>query len=206
MSIVCFGEILLRLSPPNGHRFGQTTTFEAVFGGSEANVAVALAYWGASSSFISRVPNNDLGMAAIGALSRYGVQTQHVSFGGERLGIYFLEQGMGRRAGKVIYDRKHSGMDTLEPGQIDWEKAFEKATWFHWSGITAALSASAASVLEEALTIASKRQITISCDLNYRETLWKYGKTPQMVMPGLVAHCHVLLGDPTSFDVCLNVR
>ncbi len=206
MKIFCFGEIMLRLSPPENLRFVQTQNFEAVFGGSEANVAVSLAQFGLKPAFVTRVPDNELGRAALGAVARFGVETKKSIFGGERFGLYFLENGAGRRASKILYDRQNSGMATLAPGMIDWHKIFENASWLHWSGITPALSQSAAAAVLECLEIASKLKIRISCDLNFREKLWKYGKTPAEIMPQLVEFADVLLGDATAFDLYFGIR
>ncbi len=206
MSVFCFGEILLRLSPPDGLRFTQAHHFEAVYGGSEANVAVSLAQLGVATSFVSRVPDNDLGRAALGAVARFGVETRYTVFGGDRLGIYFLENGAGRRSSAVLYDRAHSGMATLEPGQIHWQKTLENAEWLHWSGITPALSASAAAATLAALTIAREKNIKVSCDLNYRAKLWQYGTSPVEIMPPLIELCDVILGDTDVFERYFGIR
>jgi len=206
MQTLCFGEIMLRLSPPGAQRFVQAQQFEAVFGGSEANVAVSLAQFGLPAAYLTRVPDNELGQAALDAVARFGVKTELSVRGGERLGLYFLEQGIGRRASKIIYDRAGSGMATLAPGMIDWQSALEHTSWLHWSGITPALSQSAADALLEGLKMARQRGIRISCDLNYRANLWKYGKIPADVMPPLVALTDVLLGDETAFEICLGVK
>lgn len=206
MKIVCFGEIMLRLSPPDGLRFLQANTFDANYGGSEANVAVSLAQWGIPSSFVTRVPDNELGRAALGAVTRHGASTQNCIFGGERLGLYFLEPGVGRRGSKVLYDRQNSGMASLEPGMIDWRKALQDATWLHWSGITPALSHSAADATLEALQFAAELQLPVSCDLNYRDKLWKYGKSPAEVMPQLMEHTHLILGDALTFDLYFGMK
>ncbi len=199
--IICFGEIMLRLSPPNNLRFAQASNLEMNFGGSESNVAVSLAQLEIASKYISRVPDNDLGHAALNGLKQYGVDVSASVFGGQRLGLYFLESGVGRRGSKVIYDRANSGMATLEPGMIDWKILFKNASWFHWSGITPAISQSAADAMEEALIIADAMGVKISCDLNYRANLWKYGKSPAEIMPNLTQHCDVLVGDGDAFKL-----
>jgi 2-dehydro-3-deoxygluconokinase len=206
MNILCFGEILLRLSPPAHQRFVQANHFEAIYGGSEANVAVSLAQLGLRVSYLSRVPDNELGQASLSAVARFGVCTDHVALGGDRLGIYFLEQGAGRRASKVLYDRAGSGMATLEPGMLDWWAALENVSWLHWSGITPALSQSAADALLEGLQIARERNIHISCDLNYRANLWKYGVAPRTIILTLMQLTDVLLGDQTAFDICCGIH
>lgn len=205
MQIVCFGEIMLRLSPPGAQRFVQARQWEGVFGGSEANVAVSLAQFGLPAACLTRVPDNELGRAALGAVAQYGVATHLAVRGGERLGIYFLEQGAGRRSSKVLYDRAHSGMASLAPGMIDWRRVLENATWFHWSGITPALSQRAADTLLEGLQMARELGISVSCDLNYRATLWQYGKEPVEIIPALMAYTDVLLGDETAFGTCLGI-
>jgi len=206
MQIVCFGEIMLRLSPPHAQRFGQARQLEVVFGGSEANVAVSLAQLGAAAAYLTRVPDNELGQAALQAVAQFGVATHLAIKGGERLGIYFVEHGAGRRATKVLYDRANSGMASLAPGMIDWPQALANATWLHWSGITPALSQSATDALLEGLQVAQAQHIRVSCDLNYRANLWKYGKKPQEIIQPLMAYTNVLLGDETAFEVCLGIR
>ncbi len=206
MRTVCFGEIMLRLCPPDHLRLLQTTTFEAVYGGSEANVAVSLAQLGCQAAYVTRVPDNELGHAALGAVARFGVDTTASLFGGERMGLYFLETGAGRRSSKVLYDRQNSGMATLEGGMIDWRTVLQHTGWLHWSGITPALSPGAADAILEALQIAADLQIHISCDLNYRDKLWKYGKTPAQIMPQLIDYTDVLLGDANAFDLYFGIQ
>lgn len=193
--VVAFGEIMLRLSTERHLRFAQAKTLEACYGGGEFNVAVSLANYGIASEFVTRVPNNEIGACAVQEMRKMNVGSQHVVLGGERLGIYFLETGAGVRGSNVVYDRAHSAMSTLEKGTIDWKKALEGATWFHWSGITPALSENAAQACLEAIQTASELGLTISCDLNYRSKLWQYGKSPSEVMPELLKYCHVILGD-----------
>lgn len=196
---------MLRLSPPNNLRFAQASNLEMNFGGSESNVAVSLAQFGVASQYISRVPANDLGHAALNGLKHHGVDVSAAVFGGERLGLYFLESGAGRRGSKVIYDRANSGMATLERGMIDWKTIFKNASWFHWSGITPAISQCAADAIEEALFIAQSLGVKISCDLNYRANLWKYGKTPTDIMPNLTKYCDVLMGDGDAFKLFYGI-
>jgi 2-dehydro-3-deoxygluconokinase len=192
---LCFGELLLRLTPPNHLRLPQTSLLEVQFTGSEANVAVALSHFGVPTSFVTRVPDNDVGKMGLGLLKKYGVDTQSCVFGGERLGLFYLEQGVGQRASKVLYDRSYSSLATIEGGQIDWATVFEGVSWFHWSGITPAISQAAADETLTALKIAKSLNIKVSCDLNYRASLWRYGKDPSVIMPELVSYCDVLLGD-----------
>ena len=193
--IVTFGEIMLRLSPPGFKRFAQTYSFDVVYGGGESNVAVSLANYGMDSHFASRIPQNDIGECAVMELRKRNVKTDYILREGERLGIYYLETGAVSRGSKVVYDRAHSGMATIQKGMIDWEKVFEGADWFHWTGITPALSQGAADACLEAIQTANKMGVTVSTDLNYRKKLWKYGKQPNEVMPDLVAGCDVILGN-----------
>ena len=197
---------MLRLSPPNDLRLVQAHTFDAVYGGSEANVAVSLAQLGRSASYVTRVPDSPLGHAALGAIARYGVDTANSALGGARLGLYFLEYGAGLRGTKVEYDRDNSGMATLAPGMVAWRTVLKNATWLHWSGITPALSSSAADATLEALQIAAEMGLRISCDLNYRDKLWKYGKKPSGIMPQLMAYTDVVLGDATAFDLYFGLH
>ena len=193
--IITFGEIMLRLSPPGFKRFSQTYHLDVVYGGGESNVAVSLANYGLDSTFVSRIPKNDIGDCAVMELRKRGVHTEHILREGERLGIYFLETGAVSRGSKVIYDRAHSGMSTIESGMIDWEKILTGADWFHWTGITPALSQGAADACLEAIKTANKLGVTVSTDLNYRKKLWKYGKEPNEIMPALVEGCDVILGN-----------
>ena len=186
---------MLRLSPPGFKRFSQASQFEVIYGGGESNVAVSLANYGVPVSFVSRLPENDLGDCALMEMRKRGVQTEHIIRGGERLGIYFLEIGAVIRGSKVVYDRAHSAMSTIEKGMVDWETVFQDADWFHWTGITPALSQGAADACLEAIQMANKMGVTVSTDLNYRKKLWKYGKDPMDVMPELVAGCDVILGN-----------
>ncbi|CAN5463406.1 sugar kinase [soil metagenome] len=193
--VITFGEIMLRLSPPGFLRFSQTTNFDAIYGGGESNVAVSLSNFGVPSQFVTRLPDNDIGECAMMELRKRGVDTSQIIYGGERLGIYFLETGAVSRGSKVIYDRAHSAMSTTRPGMIDWEQIFKGATWFHWTGITPALSQGAADVCKEAIEAAGEMGVTVSTDLNYRAKLWNYGKEPGEVMPDLVKGCDVILGN-----------
>ncbi len=193
--VVTFGEIMLRLSPPGFKRFSQTYSFDVVYGGGESNVAVSLANYGFDSHFVSRIPDNDIGECAVMELRKRNVNTSHILRQGERLGIYFLETGAVSRGSKVIYDRAHSGMATIGAGMIDWERVLEGADWFHWTGITPAISQGAADACKEAIDTANAMGVTVSADLNYRKKLWKYGKAPGDIMPALVQGCDVILGN-----------
>ncbi|NNF35746.1 MAG: sugar kinase [Saprospiraceae bacterium] len=193
--VVTFGEIMLRLTPPAMRRFSQANSFDVVYGGGESNVAVSLANYGVPVDFITRLPDNDIGECALMELRKRGVNTNHIVRGGERLGIYFLEIGAVSRGSKVVYDRAHSAMSTIEKGMVDWDKVLEGAGWFHWTGITPAISQGAADACLEAIQAANRLGVTVSTDLNYRKKLWKYGKEPGEVMPELVAGCDVILGN-----------
>ncbi len=186
---------MLRLSPPGFLRFSQANSFEVIYGGGESNVAVSLANYGIPVDFVTRLPNNDIGECALQEMRKRNVGTEHIARGGERLGIYFLETGAVSRGSKVVYDRAHSAISTIQKGDIDWEKVFDGAQWFHWTGITPALSQGAADVCLEAIKAANDLGITVSTDLNYRAKLWNYGKEPGEVMPDLVEGCDVILGN-----------
>lgn len=204
--IVTFGEIMLRLATPAYLRFHQATEYSATFGGGEANVAVSLANYGLDTEFVTRLPKNDLARAAEMELRKYKVGTNHIVYGGDRLGIYFLETGAVARASKVVYDRAHSALAEIQPGMVDWEKVFEGAGWFHWTGITPAVSLGAAQVCREAIEVANRLGITVSCDLNYRKNLWKYGKTASEVMPDLVAGCDLILGNEEDCEKVFGIQ
>ena len=174
--IITFGEIMLRLATPGYLRFSQADTLNATFGGGEANVAVSLANYGCEAEFVTRLPENDIAKACVSDLHKHGVGTKYCVYGGDRLGIYFLETGAVARPSKVVYDRAHSAISEIQPGMIDWDKVLEGADWFHWTGITPAISQGAADVCLEAVKAANRLGVTVSCDLNYRKNLWKYGK------------------------------
>jgi 2-dehydro-3-deoxygluconokinase len=193
--VVTFGEIMLRLSTERHLRFEQAKAFTASYGGGEFNVAVSLANYGVNAEFVTRIPENEIGACALKEMRKMNVESKNIIFGGDRLGIYYLETGAGTRGSNVVYDRAHSSMATIEKGAVDWEKVLEGATWFHWSGITPAISQSAAEACLEAVKVAHKLGLTISCDLNYRSKLWQYGKTPSEVMPEILHYSNVILGD-----------
>ncbi|EDM45403.1 PfkB domain protein [unidentified eubacterium SCB49] len=186
---------MLRLSTERHLRFSQAKTFAATYGGGEFNVAVSLANYGVPVEFITRLPDNEIGACATKEMRKFNLESKHVVYGGDRLGIYYLETGAGTRGSKVVYDRSNSSMATIEKGTIDWETVLKDVTWFHWSGITPAISASAAEVCLEAVQAAHKLGVTISSDLNYRSKLWQYGKEPKEVMPELLKYSNIILGD-----------
>ncbi len=204
--VVTFGEIMLRLATPGFLRFGQSETLTATFGGGEANVAVSLANYGIPVDFVTRLPKNDLGTACTMELRKFGVGVDNILFGGERIGIYFLETGAVSRGSKVIYDRAHSAVSEIKPGMIDWGKVLDGAGWFHWTGITPAISQGAADVCLEAIQTANRMGITVSCDLNYRKNLWKYGKKASEVMPDLVAGTDIILGNEEDAAMVLGIH
>lgn len=204
--IVTFGEIMLRLAPEGFKRFSQASTFEVIYGGGESNVAVSLANYGLPTEFVTRLPDNDIGDCAVMEMRKRGVGTQYIVRGGERLGIYFLEMGAVSRGSKVVYDRAHSGMATIEKGMIDWEAVLADAAWFHWTGITPAISQGAADACLEAIQTANRLGVTVSTDLNYRKNLWNYGKKPSEVMPDLVAGCDVILGNEEDAEKHFDIH
>jgi 2-dehydro-3-deoxygluconokinase len=204
--VVTFGEIMLRLATPGYLRFSQAKEFTATFGGGEANVAVSLANYGIPVDFVTRVPDNDIARTCLMELQKHGVGTSRVLRGGERLGIYFLETGAVSRASKVIYDRSHSSIAEIAPGMVDWKEVFAGATWFHWTGITPALSRGAADACLEAIRAARAAGLTVSCDLNYRKNLWKYGEKASAVMPALVEGCDVILGNEEDAEMVFGIK
>ena len=204
--VVCFGEIMLRLSTPGYQRFSQARQFDSTFGGGEANVAVSLANYGIETSFVTRMPDNDIARSCMQELRGLGVGTSDIVWGGDRLGIYFLETGAVARPSKVIYDRAGSSIARIEAGMIDWENVLRGADWFHWTGITPAISQGAADVCLEAVRTANRMGITVSCDLNYRKNLWKYGKRASEVMPALVECCDIILGNEEDAEKVFDIK
>lgn len=197
---------MLRLACPEHLRFSQAHGFEATFGGGEANVAVSLAQFGFDAEFVTALPSNDIAEACLRELRSYGVGVGNCLESGERMGIYFLEKGAVCRPSKVIYDRAGSSISQVKPGDFDWEKIFEGADWFHWTGITPAISQGAASVCLEAVKAASKMGVRISCDLNYRKNLWKWGKSAGEVMPELVSYSDVIIGNEEDAEKVFGIK
>ena len=204
--VVTFGEVMMRLSPPGFLRFGQARTFDVIYGGGEANVAASLANYGVPVEFITRLPSNELGDACIQHLSQFGIGVDRIVRGGDRLGIYFLEMGAVQRGSKVVYDRANSSIATIQPGVIDWKEVFDGADWFHWTGITPAISAGTADVCLEAIQVARELGITVSCDLNFRKKLWKWGKSAGEVMPNLVTLCDIAIGNEEDADKVFGIK
>ncbi|MBO0340253.1 sugar kinase [Flagellimonas profundi] len=204
--VVTFGEIMLRLSPPGFLRFSQTNSFDVVYGGGESNVAVSLANYGIPVDFVTRLPKNDIGECALMEMRKRGVGVDKIVFGGDRLGIYFLETGAVSRGSKVIYDRAHSAMAEIQKGMIDWDFVFDGVSWFHWTGITPAISQGAADACLEAVQTAKKRGITVSTDLNYRAKLWKYGVEPEAIMTELTSYCDIILGNEEDAEKHFGIK
>lgn len=204
--VVTFGEVMLRLSTPGYQRFIQATNLNATFGGGEVNVAVSLANYGIPTEFVSRIPSNDIAEWCLSDIRKYNVGVNHILRGGERLGIYFLETGAVARSSKVIYDRANSAIATIKPGMVNWYEVFKAAQWFHWTGITPALSQGAADACMEAIRVANEMGITVSTDLNYRKNLWKYGKTASDIMPALVEGCDIILGNEEDAEKVFGIK
>jgi len=203
---ITFGEIMLRLKPPNWERFFQSPLLEATFGGGEANVAVGLARFGLNAAYVSVIPDNTIGDACIRELRRQNIDTSLIVRKGNRLGIYFLEAGANQRPSVVIYDRSHSAIAEASPGDINWDKVFDEASWFHISGITPAISLSASELSLEAVKKAREKGITVSCDLNFRKNLWKYGKSASEVMGELIKYVDIALGNEEDCQKSLGVK
>lgn len=205
-NLITFGEIMMRLATQGYLRFSQANSFDIIYGGGEANVAISLANFGIPVEFVTRLPKNDIGQSALMELRKHNVGTKYIIEGGERLGLYFLETGAVNRASKVIYDRSNSAMSQIEPGMVDWENIFKNAQWFHWTGITPAISKSSADACLEAIKIASEMGITISTDLNYREKLWKYDCDREKIMTELTSYCDIILGNEEDAEKHFGIK
>ena len=205
MKVLTFGEIMLRLKSPGMERFFQSPMLEATFGGGEANVAVSLANYGMDAAYLTVLPDNAIADACVGELRRFGVDTSRILRGKGRMGIYYLETGASQRASKVVYDREYASIALAKPGDIDWDKAFEGVEWFHITGITPAISESAMQLSLESVKEAKKRGITVSCDLNYRKNLWKYGKSAPEVMCELARYVDVAIANEEDCQKALGV-
>lgn len=204
--IVTFGEIMMRLSPPGFSRFKQTNSFDVTFGGGEANVAASLANFGLDTEFVTRIPANEIGEMCLQFLDKHRIGSKHILRGGDRLGIYFLEHGSNMRGSLVVYDRAFSSFSTLKPGMVDWESVFAGARWFHWTGITPAVSEGAAAVCLEGIQAAHEMGIPISCDMNYRAKLWKWGKSAGEVMRELLPYCDIVIGNEEDAEKVFGIR
>ena len=205
MKVLTFGEIMLRLKAPGHERFFQSPMLEATFGGGEANVAVSLANYGMDAEFLTILPQNDIADACICELRYFGVDTKKIVRGEGRMGIYYLEGGANQLPSKVVYDRAYSSIALAKPGDIDWDRAFEGVDWFHITGITPAISESAMELSLESVKEAKKRNITVSCDLNYRKNLWKYGKKASEVMRELAKYVDVAIANEEDVQKSLEI-
>jgi 2-dehydro-3-deoxygluconokinase len=203
--IVTFGEILMRMSPPSLQRIEQAHQFNVVYAGSEANVSASCSKLGMTAAHVTVLPDDEVGNAAIAELSSQGVNTEFIQRSSGRMGIYFYENAASLRSPKIIYDRFHSAFAAIQPGSVDWEQVLSGVDWFHWTGITPAVSANAASVCKEALLAARKNGVKISGDINYRRVLWQYGKSAQDVMPELIEYCDVIVGGVEDFKNCAGI-
>jgi len=204
--IITFGEIMLRLKSPGFERLLQSATLEATFGGGEANVAVSLANFGVNAAFVTILPKNEIAESCIAELRRFGVDTSLIVQNAGRMGVYFVESGANQRPSKVIYDRANSAIALAKPGAIDWQKVFAGANWFHITGITPAITQSAADLSLEAVQAAKKCGLTVSCDFNYRGKLWKYGKTAPEVMTELVKHVDIGIANEEDCQKSLGIK
>jgi 2-dehydro-3-deoxygluconokinase len=205
-NVVGFGELMIRLTTPPGQRLIQARSLDVTFGGAEANVCVSLARFGRSVRFVTWLPDNDLGRAAAGELRRWGVGTDDIVYGGDRLGLYFLETGAAQRGARVLYDRAGSAMAEIGPGAIDWRAVLKGASWFHTTGITPAISETAADAVIEAATIARELGAIVSVDLNYRAKLWRWGRSAQEVMPALVELANVVIANEEDAERVLGIE
>ncbi len=203
--VVTFGEIMLRFSTQGFARFTQSTALNVTYAGAEANVAVSLARFGIPSAHVTRFPDNDLGEAAAQALRKHGVDTNSIIYGPERMGLYFLENGAMQRPSRIIYDRFDSAFAHIRRDSIDWTAALKGASWFHWTGITPAISQGAADCCLEALTVARKNGLTISGDINYRRNLWQYGKSARDIMPSLIGYCDLVIAGIADMENCAEI-
>lgn len=205
MKIITFGEIMLRLAPEGYTRFVQADSLNSTYGGGEANVAVSLSNFGFDTEFVSKIPENDIGQAAINSLRRFGAGTKFITRGGERLGIYFLERGASQRASKVIYDRAGSAIAEAKAKDFNWKKIFNGADWFHFTGITPALSDAMADITLKAAKTAKEKGLTVSCDLNYRKKLWSKDKARE-VMTKLMPYVDVLIANEEDCSDVFGIK
>ncbi|MHA7055808.1 PfkB family carbohydrate kinase [Aquimarina sp. M1] len=203
--VVTLGEVLMRLTTASNERFEQSENYVAHFGGAEANVAISLAQWDISTTHITGFPDHSVGKAAFNYLRKLGVNTDYIKFSDGRMGLYFLENGVMQRSSKIIYDRFDSVFANLNPTNFNWGNILENVDWLHWTGITPAISESAAQICMDALTTAKKLGITVSGDINYRRNLWQYGKSPLAIMPDLISRSNVIVGGLTDFENCLGI-
>lgn len=203
--VVTFGEIMMRLQPPSYERFLQAKSFDVVFGGGEANVAVSLAQFGVEASFVTKLPDNEIGDACFNEIRKWGVDTSFIARGGERLGLYFCEKGFSQRASKVIYDRAYSAISQARFEDFNWDEIFQGVEWFHFTGITPALSKSCADIVMKACQVAKSMGITVSCDLNYRKKLWSKDKAAQVMEP-LMQYVDVLIANEEDAESIFSIK
>ncbi|MFW9898476.1 MAG: PfkB family carbohydrate kinase [Candidatus Thorarchaeota archaeon] len=204
--VLAFGEIMLRLTPQNFRRFTQARSFNAIYGGAEANVAISLANFGIPVKYVTKLPENEIGDACVQVLRQFGVNTDNIIRGGDRIGIYYLEMGSSVRPSKVIYDRAHSSISEAKVEDFNWDLLFEDISWFHFTGISPAITQNLADICHEAVKTAKKNDIIVSCDLNYRNKLWLYGKHPIDIMPELIKYCDVAIGNEEDADKVLGIK
>ena len=205
MKVITFGEIMLRLAPDGYYRFFQDNKLEATFGGGEANVAVSLSNYGVDAAFVTKLPTHAIGQGAVNDLRALGVDTSKIVRGGDRVGIYFLEKGASQRASNVIYDRAHSAIAEAVPSDFNWKEIFDRATWFHFTGITPAISKSAADITLEACKAAKELGVTVSCDLNYRKKLWTTEEAKE-TMTGLAPYIDVLIANEEDAEKVYGIH
>jgi 2-dehydro-3-deoxygluconokinase len=203
--VITLGEIMMRLSTPGFARLTQVDSLNVLYAGSEANVCASLSHFGIPAAHVTRFPKNDLGQAATDMLRRHGVDTQHIVYGDERMGLYFLENGAIHRASRIVYDRFDSAFAHIKPGMIDWDVIMKDASWFHWTGITPAISQGAADVCYEAITSARKNGAIVSGDINYRRNLWQYGKTAREIMPALIESTDIIVAGIADMENCVGI-
>ena len=205
MKVLTFGEIMLRLRAPNHERLLQSALLEAPFGGGEANVAVSLANYGMDAEYFTVLPDNPIGKSCISELRRFGVNTNKIMFASGRMGTYYVENGANQRPSMVVYDRENSAIALSKPGDVDWDKVFDGVEWFHITGITPAISESAMELSLESVKVAKEKGITVSCDLNYRKNLWKYGKKASEVMQKMAEYVDVAIANEEDVQKSLDI-
>lgn len=205
-AVVTLGETMMRLSPPANGRLAQANSFNMVFGGSESNVASCLSVLGKQAEHVTCIPENDLGDSLLGNLKWYGVGISRIKRGEGKMGVYFLETGAAQRSSRIVYDRFGSAFSKIDPDSIDWDAIMKEAGWFHYSGITPAISANAAQACLDAVTAANKYNVTVSGDVNYRRNLWQYGKTPIEIMPGLIEKTNIMVAGAEEFRNCMGIE
>ncbi|MDW3192787.1 MAG: sugar kinase [Cytophagales bacterium] len=203
--VVTFGEVMMRLSPPGHAKFSQATTVDLAYGGGEANVAISLAYFGLEALHVTRFPDNLLGKSATQFLRHHWLDTSRIIYGDGRMGKYFLEKGAVHRSSEVVYERDQSAFSSIAPGMVDWDEILKEASWFHWTGISPAISQSAADTCQEAIAAANKLGIPVSGDIHSRKSLWQYGKSQQEVIPEMVEGCDVVIASTYDMNEILGI-